>query len=141
MGVKMPEPAKVEYHQLYLGFEFPPQSYTLDISTVSTYLEATKETNDIYQSDGLVPPMAATALAMASLGAAISMPPGTIHVSQELEFLKLIKIGDTITCFSKISRKQDRGSLHLMNTDIEVINQHREKILTGKVGFILPATV
>jgi acyl dehydratase len=76
---------------------------------------------------------------MASLGSAITMPPGTIHISQEIEFLKLVKIGDTITCFSKISRKQDRGSLHLMNTDITVLNQHQEKILTGKVGFILPA--
>jgi acyl dehydratase len=135
----MPEPTKVEYHQLFAGFEFPPQNYALDNPTVSAYMEATKETNDIYRNEGLVPPMAVTALAMASLGAAISMPPGTIHVSQELEFLKLVKVGDTITCFSKISRKQDRGSLHLMNTDITVLNQNQEKILTGKVGFILPA--
>ncbi len=135
----MPESTKVEYHQLFVGFEFPPQSYTLDASTVSAYLDATKETNEVFLAERLVPPMAATALAMASLGAAISMPPGTIHISQELEFLNLVKVGDTITCFSKISRKQVRGNLHLMNTDITVINQNRDKILTGKVGFILPA--
>ncbi len=135
----MPESTKVEYHQLFVGFEFPPQSYTLDASTVSAYLDATKETNEVFLADRLVPPMAATALAMASLGAAISMPPGTIHISQELEFLNLVKVGDTITCFSKISRKQARGNLRLMNTDITVINQNGDKILTGKVGFILPA--
>lgn len=134
----MPEQAKAEYHQLFVGFEFPPQSYTLDTATVSAYLEATRETNDIYRAEGLVPPMAVTALAMASLGGAIKMPAGTIHVSQELEFLKLVKVGDVITCSSKISRKQDRGGLHLMNTDIAVLNQNQEKVLTGRVGFILP---
>jgi len=134
----MPESPKVEYQKLAVGFEFPAQSYTLDYSTVSAYLEATQENNEIFRSEGLVPPMAATALAMASLGAAITLPSGTIHVSQELEFLKLVRVGDTITCFSKISRKQDRGNLHLMNTDITVLNQNQEKILTGKVGFILP---
>src|SRR5512136_2500430 len=104
----MLESTKVEYHQLFVGFEFPPQSYTLDASVVSAYLDATKEANEIFRNERLVPPMAATALAMASLGAAISMPPGTIHISQELEFLKLVKVGDIITCFAKISRKQVR---------------------------------
>ncbi len=136
----MPEQAKAEYHQLFVGFEFQPQSYKLDASTVSAYLEATRETNDIYRKEGLVPPMAVTAFAMAALGSAVTMPPGTIHVSQELDFLKLVKVGDTITCFSKVSRKQDRGGLHLMNTDITVLNQNQEKVLTGRVGFILPDT-
>ncbi len=134
----MPEQPKAEYSQLFVGFEFPPQSYTLDASAVSIYLRATQETNDIYQRECLVPPMAVTAYAMAALGAAITLPPGAIHVSQELDFLKLVKVDDTITCYSKVSRKQDRGGLHLMNTDITVLNQNQEKVLTGRVGFILP---
>ena len=65
----MSEQQKDEYHQLFVGFEFPPQSYTLDASTVDAYLEATRETNDsIGKREGLVPPMAVTALAMAALG-------------------------------------------------------------------------
>jgi acyl dehydratase len=134
----MSEQSKVEYHQLFVGFEFPPQSYTLNTATVSAYLEATRETNDIFHSERLVPPMAVTAFAMASLGGAIEMPPGTIHVSQELEFLKLVKVDDVIICSSRVSRKQDRGGLHIMNTEITVLNQNQEKVLTGRVGFILP---
>lgn len=133
----MSEKAKFEYHQLFVGFEFPPQSYTLDAATVSAYLEATKEANGIYRDESLVPPMAVTAFAMAALGEAITMPPGTIHVSQELTFLRLVKIDDVITCFSEVHRKHDRGGLHIMNTDITVLNQNQEKVLTGRVGFIL----
>jgi acyl dehydratase len=134
----MTEKTKIEYHQLYAGFEFPPQSYVLDTSVVLQYLEAVKESSGIYRNEGLVPPMAVTAYAMASLSQAVTMPPGTIHVSQELDFLKLVKVGDTVTCYSRVSRKVDRGGLRLMNTDITVLNQDQEKVLAGRVGFVLP---
>jgi acyl dehydratase len=134
----MTEQAKIEYHQLSVGFEFPPQSYILDAAVVSLYLEAVKETHDLYRNEGLIPPMAVTAYAMAALSQAVIMPPGTIHVSQELEFLRPVKVGDTVTCYSKVSRKVDRGGLRLMNTDITVLNQNQEKVLTGRVGFVLP---
>jgi acyl dehydratase len=134
----MSDQAKTEYYQLYAGFEFSPQSYKLDASTVALYLEATKETNEIYREESLVPPMAVTAFAMASLSEGLTMPSGTIHVSQELDFLKLVKVGDTITCHSKVSRKVDRGGLRLMNTDITIENQNQEIVLTGRVGFVLP---
>ena len=110
----------------------------MDSATVYLYLEAVKESSDLYRREGLVPPMAVTAYAMAALSEALTMPPGTIHVSQELDFLKMVKVGDTITCFCKVSRKVERGGLRLMNTDISVLNQNQEKVLTGRVGFVLP---
>jgi acyl dehydratase len=137
----MTEKARIEYHQLSAGFEFPPQSYTLDSAAVSLYLEAVKENNELYSREALVPPMAVTAFAMSSLSGSVTMPDGTIHVSQELDFLKPVRVGDTITCRSRVSRKVDRGGLHLMNTDISVVNQNGEEVLTGRVGFVLPEPV
>jgi acyl dehydratase len=134
----MAEQAKSEYSQLSPGFEFPAQSYHLDNATVSLYLEAVGESNDLYRKEHFVPPMAVTAFAMAALAQGATMTSGTIHVSQELDFLKPVKSGDTITCYSKVSRKIDRGGLHLMNTDITVLNQNQEKVLSGRVGFVLP---
>ena len=86
----MLEPKKTEYYQLAAGFEFPPQSYVIDSAMVTAYLEAVKEPGDIYQKEGLVPPMAITTFAMSALSQAIVMPPGTIHVSQEFDFLQLV---------------------------------------------------
>jgi acyl dehydratase len=134
----MSEQSKIEYYQLTAGFEFPSQSYVLDEQAVSLYLDATQEGNDLFRSGHLVPPMAVTAFAMSALSQSISMPSGTIHVSQELDFLKLVRVNDTITCLSRVSRKVERGGLRLMNTDITVVNQDGETVLTGKVGFVLP---
>jgi hypothetical protein len=134
----MTEQTKAGYNQLNVGFEFPPQSYKLEASMISDYLQAVGETNPLYQDKGLVPPLAVTAFAMAALSEGLTMPSGTIHVSQELEFLAPVCMGDTITCLSKVSRKIDRGGLHIMATDISVTNQQQEKVLACKVGFVLP---
>jgi acyl dehydratase len=105
---------------------------------ISDYLKAVGETNDMFYSEQLVPPMAVTAFAMAALAEGMILPSGTIHVSQELEFTNLVRVNDTITCCSKVSRKTDRGGLHIMSTDITVLNQFQEKVLAGKVGFVVP---
>jgi acyl-coenzyme A thioesterase PaaI-like protein len=132
---------KIEFNQLTAGFEFPARCYTFDSLRVLIYLKAVRETNEAYLTGGIVPPMLVTAYAMAALSGSISMPAGTIHVTQELDFLALVKTGDTVTCCSKVSRKQDRGGMHIMSTDIVVTNQRQEKVLTGRVGFILPDPV
>jgi hypothetical protein len=134
----MTEQKKTGYDQLFVGFEFPAKSYKLELGMISDYLKAVGETNPMFLAENLVPPMAVTAFAMAALIEGMTLPSGTIHVSQELEFTSLVKVGDTISCRSKVSRKTDRGGLHIMATDITVLNQFQEKVLTGKVGFVLP---
>ena len=134
----MAEQPKISYYQLEVGHEFQPKSYTLDGAAVESYLTATHETGDLFLKEGLVPPMAVTAFAMSAQSEGVDFPWGTVHVSQELEFLREARAGDTITCRSKVSRKNYRGGLFIMSTDIEVLNQDQEVILTGKVGFVLP---
>jgi len=134
----MTKQPKLEYRQIEVGYEFPPTSYKLDASMVSAYLKAVEETSRLYRDTELVPPMAIAAYAMAALSQGISLPPGTIHVNQGLEFLNTVSVRDTITCQAKVSRKQNRGRLHLMTIDLDVFNQNQKKVLAGKVGFVLP---
>jgi hypothetical protein len=129
----------MEYYQLSAGFEFPPQSYVMEAGVVQLYLSATQETDSLFGEAALVPPMAVAAFAMSALSQSISLPSGTIHVSQELDFLKTVQINDTITCLSRVTRKLERGGLRLMNTEIQVINQNQATVLTARVGFVLPA--
>ncbi len=129
---------KIEYDQLVTGYEFPPSSYRLDSSTVVTYLKAVEETSSLYQDTGLVPPTAIAAYAMAALSESICLPPGVIHVSQELEFIDPVSIKDTITSYAKVSRKQSRSKFHLLIIDLNVFNQNQKAVLTGKTSFILP---
>ncbi len=134
----MPERHKIEYAQLETGYEFRPASYRLDAQMVAAYLRAVDETSRLYQDSELVPPMAIAALAMASLLESISLPGGAIHVSQEIEFIDSVRIKDTITCHASVSRKQERGKLHLMTIDLDVFNQKQKAVLSGKTSFILP---
>ena len=134
----MPEQSKIEYQDLKAGQEFPPAAFQVDSTTVDDYLKAVEEDNAIYKNTGLVPPMAVAALALKSLISAISMPPGTIHVSQEFEFIDTVNTQDTLTSHAGVSRIQERGKLHLISVDINVSNQKQKPVLAGKTSFILP---
>ncbi len=129
---------KIDYQQIEAGYEFRPLSYQLDTSMVANYLRAVGETSDLYQTTDLVPPTAVAAYAMAALFDSILLPPGTIHVSQELDFTGAVNAGDTISCQAKVLRKQDRGGLHLMTISLNVFNQNQKKVMAGKTSLVLP---
>jgi len=107
---------------------------------LSDYLKAVEEESVIYRGTGLVPPMAVAALALKALADAISMPPGTVHVSQEFDFMATVNINDVLTSRARVNRVQERGKLHLVNVDINVTNQENRPVLSGKTGFILPVS-
>lgn len=127
----------IAYQQVSAGFEFPPSSCKLDTAMVDDYIKAVGDSSNLYRDSKLVPPTALAACAMYALSGNISFPPGSIHVSQELEFLGTVYREDTITCQAKVSKKQDRGKLHLMTIDLAVYKD-RNKVMTGKVGFVMP---
>lgn len=134
----MPKEQKVEYSELEAGYEFPPSSYKIDSSIVSAYLQAIEEVSSLYQDTELVPPVAVAAYSMAELSENISLPPGAIHVSQELEFIDVVSTNDTLTSFARVSRKHSRGKLHVLTIDLNVFNQIQKAVLAGRTSFILP---
>jgi acyl dehydratase len=134
----MPERQKIDYRQLEVGYEFSPGHYRLEASTVSLYIEAVEETSPLYRGSGIAPPMAVAANAIKALSEDILLPEGAVHVSQELEFSDIVHVNDTITCYSRVSKKQVRGKLHLMTVDFNMLDQNRRTVLTGKTSFILP---
>ena len=136
----MPEPQKIEYHQLSANFEFPSNSFCLDTATVTNYLKAVDDTSPFFANSELIPPLVIAAHALAALSRGMSLPPGSIHVSQELEFTGTARVNDTLTSHARVTRKQDRGKIRLLAIDLNVMNQDHETVLTGKTSFILPAT-
>ena len=134
----MPEKQRIEYSQLEAGYEFLPSSYKLDSSIVATYLKAVEDTSGLYRDNTLIPPTLIAAYAMASLSETICLPPGTIHVSQEFEFMGTANIGDAFMSYARVSRKQSRGKFHLLIVNFNVVNQNQKTVLAGKTSFILP---
>ena len=134
----MPEERRLEFGELEAGYDFPPSQYRLDSEVVSAYLKAVGDESRLYQDEKLVPPLAVAAYAMAALSENIQLPSGTIHVSQEFEFRDLASAGENLTSRARVSRKQSRGKLHLMDIELRVSNEDQKIVLTGKTSFILP---
>jgi acyl dehydratase len=128
----------LSFKQLPVGFEFPPTSYELTEAVIAKYLEAVGEEANFLAS-GIVPPLAIAACAMTALAQSFTVPPGSIHASQELEFLKTVPIGASISCGGKIAQKLERGRLNLIVLEINVLNQGGEKVLAGKATIAAPS--
>ena len=127
-----------DYSELEAGYEFPPGKYRIDSSRVSIFLKAIGDTSPLYQETRFVPPMVVAALAMARLSDTISLPPGAIHVSQELSFLEAVTVDDNLTSYARLTRTQKRGKLHLLTVDLNVYDQSQRVVLTARTSFILP---
>ncbi|MEA1872650.1 MAG: hypothetical protein U9M91_04585 [Chloroflexota bacterium] len=125
----------VSYEELIPGYEFPPATYELSTAFVSKYLKAVDSAGD-----GFVPPLAVTACAIAAMTGAFSMPSGTIaiHASQELEFFKLVPIGVTIECHTRVAQKIARGKMSMLILELEVFDKGKEKVQSGRATIALP---
>ena len=124
----------ISYEELTPGYEFPSASYELTSSLISKYLKAVDSS-----SAEFVPPLAMAAYAMTAMAGSLSLPPGSIHASQELEFFKLVPIGDIINCQAKVARKLNRGKLRMLVLELAIFDQSKEKVQSGKATVMLPA--
>lgn len=124
----------ISYEELIPGYSFPPASYELNASVVSRYLKAVDGAGD-----GFVPPLAVTALAIATMAGSIPLPPGivAIHASQELEFFKAVPIGTTVECHTRVAQKIARGKMTMLAMELEVLDQARERVQSGKATIAL----
>jgi hypothetical protein len=125
----------ISYEELIPGYKFPPATYELSTSLVSKYLNAVGSAGDEF-----VPPLAITACAIAAMTGSLSLPPGTIaiHASQELEFFKLVPIGATIECHTRVAQKITRGKMSMLILELEVLDKGKEKVQSGKATIALP---
>jgi acyl dehydratase len=61
-----------------------------------------------------------------------------IHASQELEFFKPVPIGTTIECHIRVAQKIARGKMSMLILELEVFDQGKEKVQSGKATIALP---
>jgi hypothetical protein len=121
------------YEELTPGYEFPPTSYELSHSLISKYLEAVDGVGD-----GFVPPLAIAARAMTAITGMLSLPPGTIHASQDFEFYKLVPAAAVVDCQAKVVRKVSRGGMRMLVLELNVLDESKDKVQSGKATVILP---
>lgn len=121
------------YDELTPGFEFPPVEYRLDEGIVDDYVAAVG-----VEPAGHIPPLAVAARAIASLGELMTLPPGTIHASQEFEFNGLVFAGAQVSCVAKVLRKVSRGPMRMLTLEMRIADDSGALIQTGRSTIVLP---
>lgn len=62
--------------------------------------------------------------------------PGTIYLSQSLNFLRPVKLGDTLSV--KLTAKEKNDERNTVIFDCDVINQNKKQVLVGEAKVIAP---
>ena len=65
-------------------------------------------------------------------------PSGTIHVSQEFDFIDTASKKDVLTCHARIITKRERGRLRMMTIGLNVYKHDEQPVLKGDMGLVLP---
>ena len=130
--------SKLTFEELETGREFPGSVFSLDKNRVEAYLAATGSSPDLFLVNNLVPPMAVAALSMGAMMDCLILPPGAIHVSQDVSFLHAVSIGEKLSGRSFVKRKIDRSRMRMLTIGITVSNEHGENVMSGETGFIVP---
>jgi hypothetical protein len=77
------------------GHQFDQQSFQIDDDTARRYAAAVGDDSAL-ASAGQVPPMALIALGLSRVIEALQLGGGTVHASQEVEYMSAVEVGETV---------------------------------------------
>ena len=120
------------------GHEFPPASFDLSEEWVDAYVAAVEDEAIGALDGGFVPPMAVAALAIRALLENASLPPGTLHIGQELAFTAPVRRGETLTVAARIASRGKRAGWVLIAVELRVAGDDGT-VMTGRVTLSFPA--
>ncbi len=131
----------IDYSTLEPGQTVSSRSYVLDEETVADYTAAVDDNNPLRvdaSGRSLAPPMALAALSLRGVVNDLSIPGGTLHAGQELEFLHPVPVGETVECRAVLSQNAVRGEWRFMVVHMEVEDGKGRKVMDGKGTIMLP---
>ena len=146
------------------GHELPPSAFELSPEWVREYVAAVEDGAIGLLGPDIVPPMAVAALAVRALldraalppGAVhigqeiafrravrallerAALPPGAVHIGQEMTFWRAVRAGETLSASARIVSRGERGGWLLMGIDLSVEGEGGP-IMEGRATVTMPA--
>lgn len=108
-------------------------------SFLKEYLEAVGlqgGSRELYTS---VPPLALAAKVLTLLMGHLSLPPGTVHTSQEVSADRAVRVGEELWCSAKILRPFPRGDWLFISTEFALRDKANSRVLKGKTTVMVPS--
>ncbi len=121
------------------GHELPASTFELSREWVREYVAAVEDGAIGARDEGLVPPMAVAALAVRSLLDAAELPPGAVHLGQETEFVRPVRVGERLSASARVVSRGERQGWVLMGIDMKVDGQDGEPVMKGRATLTMPA--
>src|SRR3990172_5940083 len=102
------------------GHELPPSAFELTPEWVSEYVAAVEDEAIGLLGPDLVPPMAVAALAVRGLLERAALPPGAVHIGQEMTFRRAARVGERLSASARVVSRGERQGWVLMGIDLSV---------------------
>ncbi len=102
-----PAIAGVDFGRVRIGESLPVVEFCVDERTVDHYALAT---TGACGPSADAPPLALVALALAAMTEVMPLPPSTIHVGQDVDFLAPVAVGSVVTARFQLDRRRGAGN-------------------------------
>lgn len=123
---------------LQKGHEFPATEFELTSGWVGGYVAAVEDQAIEALGAGAVPPMAIAALSIRALLERAGLPPGAIHVGQELTLRSPVSIGERLSVTARIASRGERAGWVLMAVDLSVA-AGEDEVMSARAVVTFPA--
>ena len=120
------------------GHEFPASAFELSLEWVREYVAAVEDEAIGLLGPDLVPPMAVAALAVRALLERAALPPGAVHIGQEIAFRRAARVGERLSASARVVSRGERQGWLLMGIDLNVEGEGGP-IMEGRATVTMPA--
>ncbi len=121
------------------GHQLPPLAFELSPDWVREYVAAVEDGAIGALEEGLVPPMAVVALGARALFEGAALPPGAVHLGQEVELLRPVRRGERLSASARVVSRGERQGWVLMGIEMKVEDQGGDPVMTGRATLTMPA--
>lgn len=124
------------------GLEFPAATFRLDDDAVARYRAAVEDQSlpslERELGPGLVPPLAVAARVFKALEEHLALPPGSLHTGQEVEFRRVVRVGESLNGGGRVANVSSRGGWLFVAIDIWADDAQGDPILRGRANLMMP---
>ena len=120
------------------GHELPPSAFELSPEWVRQYVAAVEDEAIGLLGPDLVPPMAVAALAVRALLERAALPPGAVHIGQEIAFRRAARVGERLSASARVVSRGERQGWVLMGIDLSVEGEGGP-VMEGRATVTMPA--
>ena len=120
------------------GQELAQASFSLDASLVREYLSVAGDHSEVYASTDLVPFTAIAALGVRTILGGLALPPGTVHVAQELVAHQAASRGQRVHCRARVAQASHRRDGTFLVLEFTMADDGGQPILDGRTTLMVP---